>query len=501
MDLYPSQQSAITVVDEANIPRSRIRFSSSSSENWHAILEEAHKRRQVLMLVDTVLHHYEMREDLRAAAEAYRAAYFTAPPSSTRRSSASPDPSAQYDTHKNPSTVLLVTATDIETKALVREFEKELKRKFTRQRVGNKIGHYLGDVGQTRVIHIQTEMGASAAQLTVGASVQALEPTAVIMVGIAFGIDSEKQKIGTILVARQIQDYNLQKFGTSGAEVKIIPRGNRVPTSGRLLNACRSAKLDWKGAEVDFGLILSGDSLVDNKDYRDHLRSTFGSEAIGGEMEGVGLYIAADDQKTDWILVKAICDWADGKKGEGKQQRQQTAARNAARFIFHVLRQLEDEPGRVAPRPRARRPDAEPNRNRSTAKKIKDPPEPVEIIASPAALAVLFPHTVLCGLSAAERKARIGRIEVRNKGPVDTPAGWRGKLELRRPIGGAGITLDDAHVLPTIPAGAVMPIGPISVRLPDDVAVSRDSWWLEFSVVDTSGHEELLFRSSELTLG
>ena len=41
----------------------------------------------------------------------------------------------------------------------------------------------------------------------------------------------------------------------------------------------------------------------------------FEPEAIGGEMEGAWkLYVACAYEKVDWLLVKAICDWADGQK-------------------------------------------------------------------------------------------------------------------------------------------------------------------------------------------
>jgi hypothetical protein len=69
-------------------------------------------------------------------------------------------------------------------------------------------------------------------------------------------------------------------------------------------------------------------------------------------MEGAGLYAAARDAKVDWILVKAICDWADGNKGADKDARQATAARNAAQFVLHTLKtvglKLER---RIAPAP------------------------------------------------------------------------------------------------------------------------------------------------------
>jgi hypothetical protein len=92
----------------------------------------------------------------------------------------------------------------------------------------------------------------------------------------------------------------------------------------------------WVGAEVRFGVMLTGEKLVDNVDFRDQLYD-LEPEAIGGEMEGTGLYVACQDKKVDWILVKAICDWADGQKAKDKDARQQTAALNAATFVLHFL--------------------------------------------------------------------------------------------------------------------------------------------------------------------
>ena len=68
---------------------------------------------------------------------------------------------------------------------------------------------------------------------------------------------------------------------------------------------------------LSFGTILSGAKLVDSMDFRQQLRA-LEPEAIGGEMEGAGLYVACHDLKVDWILVKAICDFADGQKSRNK---------------------------------------------------------------------------------------------------------------------------------------------------------------------------------------
>jgi nucleoside phosphorylase len=101
----------------------------------------------------------------------------------------------------------------------------------------------------------------------------------------------------------------------------------------RLLDRFRSGDNDWQYAPTHFGLVLSGEKLVDDLTFREWLLK-IEPEAIGGEMEGAGLYAAARNAKVDWILVKAICDWADGTKNDDAQQ---LAARNAAQFVLHVL--------------------------------------------------------------------------------------------------------------------------------------------------------------------
>jgi len=83
-------------------------------------------------------------------------------------------------------------------------------------------------------------------------------------------------------------------------------------------------------------VILTGEKLVDNLDYRTQLLK-FEPEAVGGEMEAAGVYVASHDSKVDWIVIKAICDWGDGQKAKNKEARQKKAARSAAEFLIHAL--------------------------------------------------------------------------------------------------------------------------------------------------------------------
>ena len=144
------------------------------------------------------------------------------------------------------------------------------------------------------------------------------------MVGIAFGVNAKKQSVGEVLISQQLMLYELQRIGTSKDNAKslVIPRGDRPHASSWLLDRFHNAEAYWDDRfKVSFGLILSGEKLVDNVDFREQLKQ-FEPEAIGGEMEGAGLYTACQDAKVDWILVKAICDWADGNKKRNKKENQ-----------------------------------------------------------------------------------------------------------------------------------------------------------------------------------
>jgi nucleoside phosphorylase len=245
---------------------------------------------------------------------------------------------------KSQADVLIVTVTKTESKSVLKIFKEITKNDSKLMSIGQRTYHDLGKVYGRKVSMVQSEMGAGglgASLQTVQKGIEALSPWAVIMVGIAFGVDPQKQAIGDILVAKQLINYEPSRIGK-----KNIPRGSKVDVSDKLLNDFKSAGLYWDEAKenknkanVRFGLILSGEKLVDDLPFRNQLRKRE-PEAIGGEMEGAGLYAACQIAKKDWILVKSICDWADGHKEEGREERQNLAAENSARFLLYMLKSI-----------------------------------------------------------------------------------------------------------------------------------------------------------------
>lgn len=237
--------------------------------------------------------------------------------------------------------VLLLTATDRETEALKAALREVASSEPSTLHGRRQTYTDHGEIGGARVVRARCEMGSGTpggSASTVADAVREVAPRAIIMVGIAFGAKGRsKQQIGTILVSQQLQGYELQRVGTEPKREapRIILRGDRASASARLVDRLRHAKETWSVCPVEFGLVLSGEKLVDNVDFRDLLMRLC-PEAIGGEMEGQGLYVEAKDQ-AEWILIKAVCDWADGNKGKNKTQYQMQAAKVAANFLVHAL--------------------------------------------------------------------------------------------------------------------------------------------------------------------
>ncbi len=166
--------------------------------------------------------------------------------------------------------MVLITVNEHETKAVHDAFLEATGTEGVPVSLEGQLYHNLGTINGTTVYHAISEMGSSgpgAMQQAVDKAIRALDPGAVIAVGIAFGVDEKDQSLGDILLSRQIQLYDLQRAGT-----EIILRGDKAHATPRLINHFDVFnQVRWKGPKVRPGLILSGEKLIDNQDYRDQL--------------------------------------------------------------------------------------------------------------------------------------------------------------------------------------------------------------------------------------
>jgi nucleoside phosphorylase len=251
----------------------------------------------------------------------------------------------------NDIDLVIITATDIELEAVLRLLQPYPRRKAILKGFAGQETYYLGQFGSCLAAVTRCRMGSldsGSATLATQHAKRVWRPRAVVMVGVALGKDPAKQKIADVLVASQIISYEPQRVG----QTQAVHRGPITPANPTLLNRFEVVP-HWAFGRPDgsrcgrhVGPVVSGEKLIDDPAFKASLFDAY-PQAIGGEMEGVGLAAAAVRENLPWILVKAICDWADGTK-HGKHQ--PLAAAAAVSLVHHVLSQPDVLHGLVKPR-------------------------------------------------------------------------------------------------------------------------------------------------------
>lgn len=235
--------------------------------------------------------------------------------------------------------ILLLTVNEWERKALLSEMTPLDGEESILQGALSSITYRIGMFGNYCAAYTESTMGSlgrQGATLTTERVINELKPKAVFLLGIAFGIDSNKQKLGDVLIAESIFPYELQKLNNDFA----IHRGQSVPCGHTLSERFRMRRADWKPiidgklieVNVHQGLVLSGEKVINNKEFKDALVKEFPT-AIGGEMEGAGAYSAVNPP-TEVILIKSICDWADGSKDDNAQPFAAFTAVSLAKYVL-----------------------------------------------------------------------------------------------------------------------------------------------------------------------
>lgn len=243
--------------------------------------------------------------------------------------------------------IAILVATPKERDAVLTLMRDAASNPTFKKVLAEKAVYYLGEIGLYEVVLTMCEAGSvgrAGSALAASEMLRIWQPRVLLLVGIAFGAgdgtrkSKPRQVLGDVLVSTKVLLYEKARVGSTDT----IQRG-AIPEAGQALIArARNLSFTWTpkngGARhALFGGILSGEKLVDSLAFKRKLLQSF-PEAIGGEMEASGAYSAAATCNVEWLLIKAVCDWADGSKNDKAHG---LAASNAAAFAKCLL----EEPG------------------------------------------------------------------------------------------------------------------------------------------------------------
>jgi nucleoside phosphorylase len=232
---------------------------------------------------------------------------------------------------------ILATAVEVERDSALATLEPLEGRTAIVKLAWDESTYYLGKCGRYVVALVLGEAGSggrSGSGQVVADAIGRWDPGGVVMVGIAFGKGGIDQVVGDVLVSTVVIPYDLARIDSSG-ETSRSPQpeaGITLLDRFRNLSWAKESSGGGRPNRAIRGPILSGSKLVDDEAFKGDLFRRFPT-AVGGEMEGAGVYAAADRRRIEWIIIKGICDWGVNKtKGH-----QELAARNAADLVHMLL--------------------------------------------------------------------------------------------------------------------------------------------------------------------
>ena len=248
--------------------------------------------------------------------------------------------------------LLLLTVNDIENYAAVCCLEplpghNEIFRHFQRNDAGVQTQHaiyLIGKYGACPAAVRQIKPGAEIGGATTAPNLAFRcfkNLIAIIGMGVACGVE-KKVELFDVLVADEVKNYDQARLEQGDPLI----RGFTLPTSD-LFSSIFRQKIKWPDGEIKErldeynvkptikqGIILSGPYLIDNAKIKKELIQNFAPEALGIEMEAAHLFKEAQQVPAHRTIVKAVCDFGDGKKNKVFQP---TAALLAANCVKEYL--------------------------------------------------------------------------------------------------------------------------------------------------------------------
>lgn len=198
-------------------------------------------------------------------------------------------------------------------------------------------GHY------TVVLLATSRVGMGSAMNYLNAAIIQFKCQLVVSIGMAWGANPQKQRLGDVLVADRVVNVDDVKISV-GREIQrgptppIHPRSNVIVYTTHLWWKDKFINVDGRPCKMHGGLYVWSNTLLNDAERKRQILQKH-PEAIGGEMESLGVYEAAVFQGVGWMVIKGISNWGDGSKHD---EYHPVATWSAVSFLHTMCTQLRD---------------------------------------------------------------------------------------------------------------------------------------------------------------
>ena len=160
-----------------------------------------------------------------------------------------------------------------------------------------------------------------------------------VNIGLAAGVNSEKQQLGDVVIADKIRYYETGKLRSTGLD--LAPEYSDLRSSAlseiQIANPTQwplGTSIGGAPRQVHVGTIASGEKVISDANFVSALVSQ-DRAIVGIEMEGYGIASALFGRKEKFLLIRGICDFADHEKNDYARL---SAMEGAVRLFNEALR-------------------------------------------------------------------------------------------------------------------------------------------------------------------
>lgn len=245
---------------------------------------------------------------------------------------------------KNMEKILIIAALEKELQPILESIDSPLKQKNIEVVNGRKYFIYGITSTLTVICTSFLGMGQLNASIAVKDAINYYGVNKVILTGICGGID-KNMNYGDIIISDQIVDYELAKIKEDNIQVRWnvyrsdyeLIQGMMMFKSDEWLSYLKRAFPSIKNQKpnVYSGIVLSGNKVISSCEEIKQFKKIW-IKALAVEMEASGIAAVLHQMKNapSFVMVKAICDFADSEKNDDWQE---YAANVSAVFVLNYI--------------------------------------------------------------------------------------------------------------------------------------------------------------------
>lgn len=197
----------------------------------------------------------------------------------------------------------------------------------------------IGTLHGVEVIVLKSGIGKVNAAMSTTILLEKFKPDVVINTGSAGGYH-EELNVGDVVISTEVRhhDVDVTIFGYEYGQVPQLPAAF-IPDA-KLFAIAEEAAEEMTGKQVAKGLIVTGDSFMNDPVRVDFVRSKF-KDLYAVEMEAAAIAQVAYQFGTPFVIIRSLSDIAGKESNVSFDQFLETAALHSAELVLKMIEKLQ----------------------------------------------------------------------------------------------------------------------------------------------------------------